>query len=450
MLKGANEDNVFYRDFRTHYLKVEKGKGIYVYDETGKRYIDATCGPVAASIGHGVDEIKEAMVQQAEKISYMYPMFFTSEPAIELAQKIIDLAPQGMSKVCYLSGGSEASETALKIARFYHVIRGNPSRYKVVGRWQSYHGNTIGALSMSGHVERRENYIPYLIDFPHIPPAYCYRCPYKREYPSCGIECAWELERVIRNEGKDTISAFIAEPVSGASLGAAAPPPEYFKIIRSICDKYGILFMVDEIMTGFGRTGKNFGLDHWGVVPDMIVTGKTISCAYTPLAAVIVHEKVMDEFLKIPKSFSHHGFTFAGNPLSCAIALAVQNYIQKNNLIKRVAELSPYLSEKLNKLKEIPIVGDVRGKGFLMGIEFVKDQKEKTPFPREMRVYENIQKTALEKGLIMIGGTRMLEGYLGDHIRVAPPFIVKKEEVDEIIRTLRESILEVMDKLKLQ
>jgi len=374
-------------------------------------------------------------------------MFFTSEPAVKLAQKIIDLAPPGMSKVFYLSGGSEASETALKIARFYHVIRGNPSRYKMVARWQSYHGNTIGALSMSGHVERRDNYLPYLVDFPHIPPAYCYRCPYKKEYPGCGIECAWELERVIKYEGKDSISAFIAEPVSGASIGAAYGPPEYFKIIRSICDKYGILLMVDEVMTGFGRTGKNFGIDHWGVVPDIIVTGKGISCGYTPLAAVIVHEKIIDDFIKSPRSFSHHGFTFAGNPLSCAIALAVQDYIQKNHLIQRVAELSPYLSEKLEKLREIPIVGDVRGKGFLMGVELVQDRKEKTPFPREMKVTENIQKTAFEKGLIMVGGTRMPEGHLGDHVRVAPPFIVKKDEIDEIVHILRESILEVMGKL---
>ena len=447
MPEGANEDRVFYRDFHTHYFNVEKAKGIYVYDETGKRYIDATSGPVAASIGHGVEEIKEAMIRQAEKISYMYQMFFTSEPAVELAQKIIDLAPPGMSKVCYLSGGSEASETALKISRFYHVIRGNPSRYKVVARWQSYHGNTIGALSMSGHVERRENYIPYLIDFPHIPPAYCYRCPYKKEYPGCGVECAWELERVIKLEGKDSIAAFIAEPVSGASIGAADAPPEYFKIIRSICDTYGVLFLVDEVMTGFGRTGKNFGIDHWGVVPDIIVTGKTISCGYTPLAAVLVHEKIVDEFINSPKSFSHHGFTFAGNPLSCAIALAVQDYIQKNQLIQRVAELSPYLSEKLDKFRDIPIVGDVRGKGFLMGIELVKDRKEKTPFPREMKVAERIQKTAFEKGLIMVGGTRMLEGSLGDHVRVAPPFIVKKEEIDEIIQIVRDSILEVMGNL---
>lgn len=449
MKKRANEDKVLYRDLHHHYLKAEGGKGIYVFDETWKRYIDASSGPVTASIGHGVEEIKEAMVRQADKISYAYQLFFTNEAQIELAQKVIDLAPEGMSKVYFVSGGSEASETALKIARFYHIIRGDSGRYKVVSRWQSYHGNTMGALSMSGHVERRENYIPYLINFPHISPAYCYRCPFKREYPSCGIECAHELERIIKHEGKHNISAFIAEPVSGASIGAAVPPPEYFKIIRSICDKYEILFIVDEVMTGFGRTGKNFGIDHWEVVPDIIITGKGISCGYTPLAAVVIHEKIVDGFLRSTKSFSHHGFTFAGNPLSCAIALEVQNYIEKNNLIKRVAELSPYFSEKLNGLKEIPIIGDIRGKGFLMGIEFVKNQKEKIPFERERKITEKILKTTFKNGLLLVGGTRMIEGTIGDHVRVAPPFIVTKEEIEDIIAILKESIIDVMRKLNL-
>lgn len=448
MLKGANQDNVFYRDMHYRYLKVDRGRGIYIYDETGKRYIDASSGPVAASIGHGVEEIKEAMARQADKISYAYQLFFTNGPQIELAEKVIELAPHGMSKVYFVSGGSEASETALKVARFYHIIRNDSSRYKVVSRWQSYHGNTIGALSMSGHVERREHYIPYLINFPHISPAYCYRCPFKREYPGCGIECAHELERVIKQEGKHTIAAFIAEPVSGSSIGAAVPPPEYFKIIRSICDKYEILFIVDEVMTGFGRTGKNFGIDHWEVIPDIMIIGKGVSCGYTPLGAVILHEKVVDEFLRNSKTFSHHGFTWAGNPLSCAIALEVQNYIQKNNLIERVAELSPYLSEKLNSLKEIPIIGDVRGKGFLMGIEFVKNQKEKTPFERERKITENILEVTFEKGLLLVGGTRMVEGMIGDHVRVAPPFIVKKEDIDDIITILKESILDAMKKLR--
>lgn len=449
MLQGINEDKVFYRDLHNRYLKVDRGKGIYLFDETGKRYIDASSGPVTASIGHGVEEIKEAMVQQADKISYAYQLFFTNEAQIELAQKMIDLAPEGMSKVSFVSGGSEASETALKIARFYHIIKGNPSRYKVVSRWQSYHGTTMGALSMSGHVERRENYIPYLINFPHISPNYCYRCPFEKEYPGCDIECAHELERVIKQEGEHNISAFIAEPVSGASIGAAVPPPEYFKIIRSICDKYGVLFIVDEVMTGFGRTGKNFGIDHWEVVPDIIVTGKGLSCGYAVLAAVILHEKIVDAFLQSKKSFSHHGFTFAGNPLSCAIALEVQKYIQKNNLIKRVADLNPYLEEKINDLKDIPIIGDVRGKGFLMGVEFVKDKKEKTPFEREKKIAENILKKSFEKGLLLVGGTRMIEGILGDHVRVTPPFIVTKEEIDDIITILKESIIDVMQDLNL-
>lgn len=434
-----NEDQVFYRDWKKTYPVVDRGEGIYLYDKPGKKYIDASGGPFVVNIGHGVPEVIAAMEEQARRVCFPYVGHFASEVQLELADEVIRFAPPGMSRVYFVSGGSEAIEVALKIARQYHLERGEPSRTKIIGRWQGYHGATMGALSMGGHTHYRKDYLPYMLNFPHIHAPYCYRCRFHREYPSCGIVCAHELEKAIINEGKESIAAFISEPVTGSSLGAMAPVPEYFSIIRQICDRYGILLIIDEVITGFGRTGKNFGIEHWGVVPDLVVTGKGISSGYTPLGATIVHEKVYEVFTRSRRSTFFLGYTYSGNPLSCAAGLAVLRYIKKNSLVNRAAQLGTFMFQQFETLKKIPIVGDIRGKGLLLGIELVQDAK-KTPFPRSRKIAESIVHQAFDRGLILLPGHGLQDGVVGDLLMLAPPFIIKEEEIQQIYRILEQLI----------
>lgn len=447
MRREPNKDNVFYRDLRKYYPTIDRAEGIYLYDIDGKRYIDGCSGAVVVNIGHGIQPVLDAMMRQAKRICFSHASTFTSEAQIAFAEKVVALAPEGFSKVYFLSGGSEASETALKMARQYHVERGKPSKYKVISRWQSYHGNTIGALSMSGRNYSRKHHAPYMLNFPHISPCYCYRCPYEKDYPSCNIICAWELERVIKQEGKEYISAFIAEPIVGGTASGLTPPPEYFGVIREICDRYDVLFIVDEIMTGVGRTGKNFGIDHWGVIPDLIVAGKGLASGYAPIFGVIVREKIFETFRNGSGSFVH-GHTFSGNPLACATGAAALDYLEEHFLIERSAKMGSYMFWKMNSLKDLPIVGDIRGKGLFLGVEFVADKDTKKPFGKEAHVDISIRNIAFEKGLNIIAGMPgMIEGELGDHILISPPFIIKEPEIDEIVDILRESIIEVTNQV---
>lgn len=438
----TQSDSLFHRNWRKRLPEIDSGKGIYLFDATGKKYLDGSGGPMVVNIGHGVEEITQAMVAQAEKVSFPYAGHFTSETQDLLAKKVIEFAPEGMARVYFVSGGSEATEVALKIVRQYHLGRGEPSRVKVISRWQSYHGATMGALSLSGHTPRRNDYLPYMIDFPHIPPVYCYRCPYAKAHPACGTACAHELERTVKREGQQSIAAFIAEPIVGNTLGCTVPPPDYFPIIRDICDHYGILLITDEVVTGFGRTGKNFGIDHWGVQPDVITTGKGIGSGYTPLGAVIVNEKVFDVFLHSNRSTIFLGYTYAGNPLSCAIGLAVLNYSQKHGLVENVAKQGAYFFEQAQRLKNLPGVGDIRGKGLLMGIELVRDKERKTPFDRSMKVAETITGKAFEAGLILLSGSGTADGVSGEHLVLSPPFIIEKGQIDDLLNIVEKAVFE--------
>lgn len=421
-----------------------RGEGIYFYDSEGNRYIDGSGGPMVVTIGHGVKEIANAAAKQAEKISYILNFFYASEPALKLAKKIADFTPESMNKIFYVSGGSEGIETAIKMSRQYHLERGNSKKYKVIARRMSYHGNTLGALSASGHVFRRKNYVPLLLDFPHIPPAYCYRCWYNKEYPECDLVCARELERTIKNEGAEHISAFIAEPVVGSALGTVPAPDGYFQIIREICDKYDVLFISDEVMTGFGRTGKNFGIEHWNVLPDMMVCSKGMASGYAALGAVIVKDEIHEVFVESPFI---HGFTFGGMPLSCAVGVAVLEYIVKHNLVSRAAEMGERLLNKLKVLYEHPTVGDVRGKGLFAGVEFVKDKKTKEPFDPSVKFSMRLLDKALENSLSIYPGSHFIDGIHGDHIQIAPPFIVTASQVDEIVDIIDKALKEVEDDL---
>jgi adenosylmethionine-8-amino-7-oxononanoate aminotransferase len=436
------KDNVFYRNSRKSYPTAVRGHGIYIYDSTGKRYIDGSAGAAVVGIGHGVKEITEAMVRQAEKISFAHGSQFTSEATVELASKLIRLAPEGMSRVYFLSGGSEAIETAVKLARQYQVERGKPEKYKVISRWTSYHGNTLGALALSGHTGRRRPYLPLMLHTPHIAPAYCYRCPFGLQPGACSLECAADLEKTLLYEGPDSVSAFLAEPMVGATAGALVPREGYYQKIREICDRHDVLFISDEVMTGMGRTGKNFGIDHWEVKPDMIVAAKGLSSGYTPMGAVIVKEEIHRVIQEGSGAFVH-GHTYSQNPLSSAIGCAVVDYLVKHELISRSAEMGRYFHRSLKSLEYHSFVGDVRGKGLFAGIEFVKDKKTKEPFDPKLRLNGLIGNRAFEKGLITYPGGGGADGIRGDHLLLAPPLIITEEQVDDLVGILDQTFTEV-------
>ncbi len=437
---------VLYRNQRREFPIIERGEGVYLYDRDGKRYLDAMAGAGVVAIGHGVTEVVDAIHRQASNVAFAYGGQFTTEVQMRLAELVVELAPAGLTKAFFVSGGAEATESALKMARQYFVEIGAPERQTVIGRWGSFHGNTLGALAASGRVPWQELYGPMMRELPHIEPSYCYRCPLGKTYPGCGIECAEDLERTILREGPESVAAFIADPIVGSSLGAATPPDEYFPRIREICDRYGVLLVADEVLTGFGRTGRAFALDHWDVVPDLIVCGKGISSGYAPLGAVLVSEQIAGALNKGSGLFVH-GHTYGGNPLACSAGLAVQEYMHEHGLIERSAELGPYLHEQATRLLERPSVGDVRGgKGLFLGVEFVADKGERRPYPRERKVAETVLEAALEQGITLFagGGDR---GHAGDCIIVAPPLVITRAQIDEAIDLLEASIVEAEARL---
>jgi adenosylmethionine-8-amino-7-oxononanoate aminotransferase len=437
-----NNDHVFYRSPRKFYPTAERAEGIYIYDTEGKRYLDGSGGAAVVGIGHGVKEVFEAMTRQASRIAFAHGSQFTTEAAIELASKLVKFSPSRLTKVYFLSGGSEAIETAIKMARQYQIERGIPSKYKVVSRWTSYHGNTLGALALSGHTGRRRHYLPLMQHTPHIAPSYCYRCPFGLMPEQCSLECALDLEKTILYEGPESVSAFLAEPIVGATAGALVPRDGYFQKIKEICDRYDVLLISDEVMTGMGRTGKNFGIDHWNVVPDMIVVGKGLSSGYTPIYTVIVKDAIHDAIKDGSGTFIH-GHTYSQNPLSSAVASAVMDYLAKHDLVKKSAQMGQYLLEALQSLYRHAFVGDIRGRGLFAGIEFVKDRKTKATFDPKRKLNALIANRAFEKGLITYPGGGGADGVNGDHLLLAPPLIITEKEIDTMVSILDETFTEI-------
>jgi adenosylmethionine-8-amino-7-oxononanoate aminotransferase len=444
----AEKDNVFYRILKKEFWPViDRGEGIYLYDTNGNKYIDGCSGSVVVNIGHGVQEVAEAMYRQAKKVCFARPFVFANEPQIALAERIIELSPKGMSRVFFSSGGAEAVETAIKLARQYHVETGNAHKFIVISRWHSYHGNTIGALSATGRISSRKYFTPYLLNFPHIQPSYCYRCPFGKTYPGCGIDCAYALEEEVKYQGPENVSAFIGDPIPGSMIEAATPPPEYWPIIRSICDKYNILLIDDEVLNGFGRTGRNFGIDHWNVIPDIMTLGKGVSSGYAPISATVVQEKVFNVLRNGSGNFKH-GYTMGGNLLSCSAGLANVEYMIKNNLIHRAAKRGDYFFKKASTLKKLEMVGDIRGKGLLIGIEFVKDKELIEPFEVEREVNGLVTRTLFKNGLMVMPGTPETRYIRGDGILLAPPLVIDEPQLDDMIAILERSIIEVQELLK--
>jgi adenosylmethionine-8-amino-7-oxononanoate aminotransferase len=441
LIERQREGHYFLRDFGIPFPMMVRGEGNYLIDVEGNRYIDSTSGIAVVNIGHANQRVANAMFNQATTLTFTTTVLFSNPIHYELSDRIAAMTPGNLNTTFFTSGGSESAETAIKLARQYHLARGKGNKILVIGRWQGYHGNTLGALSVSGYTGRRLPYTPYLLPFPHIVPCYCYRCPFEMAYPECGVACAYDLQRVIDQYGPDNMSAFFAEPIVGAAMGATVPPPEYFQIIREICNRNDILFVCDEVMCGFGRTGKNFGIEHWGIVPDMIMTAKGMAGGYVPIGAVTVTDAIKEVFIQKKMPFNH-GYTYSGNPLCCRVANEVLAIINEENLVVQVAQKGDYFFEQAKTLRKNTVVGDIRGKGLLMGIELVKDPKSKEPFDPSFNASGLLFDLCMKKGIIIYPCSGSINGIRGNHFLLCPPFTISHEEIEQIIRRLDEALQE--------
>ena len=336
-------------DVEGNYVTLVKGKGVYVCDDHGKKYLDAVAGVGVLALGYGVDELVDAMAEQSKKIAYVHALRFNNEPMKLLAQKLATVTPEGLNNSFFCSGGSEALDSVVKIARQYQLERGNKLKYKVIGRWMGFHGNTIAGQSIGGMPVRRYRHSPLLLEMGHIPPANCYHCYFGMKYPSCGLKCAHALENELILQNPDTVAAFIAEPVVGAAAGVVAAPKEYYGVIREICDRYDILFVADEVFCGMGRTGSYFAVERWGVIPDMLMTAKGLSAGYAPLAAVVASDKIWDAFKAGSKRFEHN-YTMAGNPVSCAVGLKVLEILERDKVVENAKRMGECFCEECGRV----------------------------------------------------------------------------------------------------
>ncbi|KUP06483.1 hypothetical protein Q75_08110 [Bacillus coahuilensis p1.1.43] len=416
------------------YPTIEYGKGIFLYDSDGKEYVDGCSGAVTANIGHGMEGIIQKMTIQGERISFVYRSQFTNEPAEELAQYLGNEVPY--APWCFfVNSGSEAVETAIKIAIQYWQEKKECQKQIILSRWISYHGITLGALGLSGHGGRRERFERSLLDRPLLEPPYCSSCPFEKTYPSCQLLCARQLETVIKRLGAGNIAAFIAEPIIGAAGGCIDAPIGYYEEIKRICDKYGILFIADEVMTGCGRTGRFLALEHWGVKADIIALGKGLSAGYSPLAATLVSEKII-QTIENGSGVIMSGHTYSGNPLSCSAALAVQNFIKDRNLLVNISTLSPILFEKLNELVSLyPFINEVRGKGYLIGIECTPPEQSGA------EAFTNLMiQSCKEEGLLVYPAGSGIDGRSLSAIIIAPPFTITLDEIDLLLERLKRGL----------
>ncbi len=418
---------------------IVRAEGVYLYDDQGRRIIDASGGAIVCSLGHGLEELADVVAKQMKKVAYVFRRAFRTPELEEAATKLCETTNWEMDRVFFVSGGSEATETAVKIARKYHIDKGNPSKYKVISRWQSYHGATMGALSWSGFTSRRADFTPYLKDFVHLPPTYCYRCWYAKSPDSCDQTCANALENEILGLGPETVSAYIAETFSGHSLAAASPPAGHFKRIREICDQYDVVMILDEVMCGVGRTGKWYGYQHHGATPDIVASAKGLSAGYYPIGAALVAPKIFDVIAGKSGIFGS-GHTYGGNPVAAAVVSWIIDYLKENNLVERCAAMGEYLAERLQTLHSHPTVGDIRGQGLQQGVEFVKDKESKETLDPNLHMSMQIQEEALHRGAHIESSFGCDRGQAGDLILLGPPFIITKEQIDEIVDILDQSL----------
>ena len=433
--------HILHRQIGHSYPVAASGQGAVLRDAAGNEYIDASGGAAVSCLGHSHPDVLAAMRTQLDTLAYAHTSFFTTQVAEELADDLVAHAPAGIGHVFFVSGGSEAVEAALKLARQYFVERGEPQRRYVIARRQSYHGITLGALAVGGREWQRQQFAPLLIETHHVSPVYEYRDRRLNETPQAyGERLAEELEAKIEELGGDNVIAFVAETVVGATLGAVPAVPGYFKRVRKVCDRHGVLLILDEVMCGMGRTGTLHACEQDGISPDLMAIAKGLGGGYAPIGALLMQKRVFDAIAGGSGAFQH-SHTFMGHPLACAAALAVQRVMRRDDLLANVRAQGAYLARRLKeRLGNHPFVGDVRGRGLFQGVELVADRGTKEPFDPKLKLNARLKHEAMARGLMVypMGGT--VDGVRGDHVLLAPPFIVDAALVDTIVERLGEAI----------
>jgi adenosylmethionine-8-amino-7-oxononanoate aminotransferase len=432
---------ILHRQIDNAYPTAVGGEGIELIDAQGRRYIDASGGAAVSCLGHGHPDVNAALHAQIDKLAYAHTSFFTSEPAEALAERLVADAPEGISHVYFVSGGSEAIEAALKMARQYFVEKGEPQRRHVIARRQSYHGNTLGALATGGNEGRRAQFRPLLIETHHIDPCFAYRLQQVGESDAdYAARAAQALEDQILALGPDSVIAFVAETVVGATAGAVPPVADYLKRVRAICDRYGVLLILDEVMCGMGRTGTLHACAQDGIAPDLMTIAKGLGGGYQPIGATLLSSKIFEAFAN-GSGFFHHGHTYLGHPMACAAGLAVQQVIARDRLLDNVKAMGARLARRLGeRFHNHAHVGDIRGRGLFMAVELVEDRSTKTPFDPKLKLHARIKREAMARGLMVYPSGGTVDGARGDHVLLAPPFIVDAAAIDAIVERLGDAV----------
>ena len=423
-----------------------RGDGMYLIDAEGKRYLDGSCGAAVSCLGHSNQRVRDAIKTQIDDLAFAHMRFFTNEPMERLAENLVSDAPAGLTKAWFTCGGSESIEAALKLARQYFIETGEPQRRHVIGRLQGYHGTTAGALSVGGNIGRRAVFEPLLLSATHhISPCFAYRGRRVDESEAqYGRRVADELETKIIELGAHSVAAFVAETVAGSTLGCVPPVAGYFKRIREICDKYGVLLILDEVMCGMGRTGRRYACEEEGIAPDFIALAKGLSSGYLPLGALLVADKV-HKAIEAGSNVVMHGHTYTGHPMACAAALAVQQEVRERDLLANVRKMGGMLKTALSEqFGNHPNVGDIRGRGLFLALELVKDRETKEPFEASLDLTERIRLTAMENGLICYPMGGVVDGKRGENVMIAPPFIIEEEHVFELVDKLNKTLEETL------
>ncbi len=442
----ASGSHVFYRKLTRRYPRIVRGDGCYLYDESGKRYLDAAGGAFVASLGHGVAAVADAVASQLQRFGYVNGTVFTHDPAEQFAAELAALCPGDLDLVYPLGSGSEAVEAALKLARQYWVESGRPEKHKIVSLVPGYHGNTLLALSASARRHYATYFRDWLVDVVRVPAPYPYRCECRGQAPLCPACSGDALEEAIVREDPGTIAAFIGEPIGGSSTGASVPAPEYWRRVRDICDRHGVLLVADEILTGAGRTGTWSALEPYGVVPDLMTLGKGLAGGAVPLSALIAPRRLV-EVLARGSGRLMHAQTFSHHPVACAAGLATLRYLREHRLVERCQRMGPVLQRRLQDLRELPLVGDVRGRGLLAGVEFVADRDAREPLPRSAGMAETFTAAALEAGLVVWPNVGHADGINGDLAMLAPPFIVTEQQIEDIVTLFAQALRVAADRI---
>ncbi len=434
---------VFRRQLTKDLETAAEASGVWITTSGGRRFLDGSGGPLVVNVGHGRPEIARAVEAQLRTCAYVHPTMFTGEAVETLAARLAAVAPPGIERFYFMTTGSEAVETALKLARQIHLEQGDTQRYRVISRWKSYHGLSMGALAATGRTGFRTPFAPMLPESHHIPAPYCYRCSYGLTHPACGLRCAEALEEAIVELGPATVAAFIAETVSGATIAAVVPPAGYWSRIRDICDRHGVLLILDEVLCGLGRTGRWFAAENFDVVPDLVTMGKGLAGGSVALSAAGVQDRWYDAICQGSGAFVHGG-TFSHHQVACAAGNAVLDILEREDLVARVAREGPRLGEMLSeRLGNHPHVGDIRGIGFLWGVEFVADRDSRRPFPRKEHVAERIWDRLYADGVLLYKATGLV-GLDGDAMIVGPPFIASGQDLEHIVAALATAVEAVL------